>query len=94
MESPKTIINTWTERLGNIDVEKSALFWRLKTSNIRRWHFGKPRMRKGAFPARVIIDDQEFELLDSIDNEFLCLDGVEWLVSMRNALSLPYCGLF
>lgn len=68
-------------RFGRIDVEISGGTWNLKTSNIHRWHFEKPK----GLPSRVIIDDQVFNIPPSLKSDYWFLaseDGeYEWSVS-------------
>lgn len=50
------------DQIGRIDVKVSGEFWDLKTSNIHRWHFEKPRPTETSLPSRVIVDDHVLAL--------------------------------
>jgi len=83
LASTKKLVLTDNNRLGRIDVEVFDSLWHLQASNIRRWHFEKPRSSRSRFPTRVIIDDQELEVPGQLEYWFICSLDLKWSVSFR-----------
>ncbi|KAI5819027.1 hypothetical protein BZA77DRAFT_276613 [Pyronema omphalodes] len=65
--------------LAKMTVAKNGNIWRIETSNVRRWRFGRAERPGMPTPTQVIIDDQNIEVPGGVGT-FLLTDNGEWII--------------